>query len=61
VDSKAHKANIISENEYVECGACIVQCPADALAFVDATGRRIPPDELRRYKVNLLDERARAT
>jgi len=61
VDSKGHKASIISESECVQCGACIVQCPEDALAFVDGNGRRIPPDELRRYKVNLLGERARAT
>jgi translation initiation factor RLI1 len=60
LDSKAHKASIISENECVQCGACIVQCPEDALAFVDGS-RRIPPDEVRRYKVNLLGERARAT
>jgi len=59
VDSKAHKASIISENECVQCGACIVQCPEDALAFVDGSGRRIPPDEIRRYKVSLLGERTR--
>jgi NAD-dependent dihydropyrimidine dehydrogenase PreA subunit len=61
VDSKAHKASIISENECVQCGACIVQCPEDALAFVDGSGRRIPPDEIRRYKLNLLGERSRAS
>lgn len=61
VDSKAHKASIISENECVQCGACIVQCPEDALAFVDGSGRRIPPDEIRRYKLNLLGERTRAS
>jgi NAD-dependent dihydropyrimidine dehydrogenase PreA subunit len=60
LDSKAHKASIISENECVKCGACIVQCPEDALAFVDGSGRRIPPDEIRRYKVSLLGERTRA-
>ena len=60
LDSKAHKASIISENECVQCGACIVQCPEDALAFVDRSGRRIPPDEIRRYKVSLLGERTRA-
>jgi hypothetical protein len=31
-----------------------------ALAFVDRGGQRISPDEIRRYKVNLLGERARA-
>jgi NAD-dependent dihydropyrimidine dehydrogenase PreA subunit len=61
LDSKTHKASIISENECVQCGACIVQCPEDALAFVDGSGRRIPPDEIRRYKVNLLGERTRAS
>ena len=61
VDSKAHKVSIISENECVQCGACIVQCPEDALAFVDGSGRRIPPDEIRRYKVSLLGERTRAS
>jgi NAD-dependent dihydropyrimidine dehydrogenase PreA subunit len=60
IDSNLHKASIISENECVQCGACIVQCSEDALAFVDRGGRRIPPDEIRRYKVNLLGERARA-
>ena len=60
LDSKAHKASIINENECVQCGACIVQCPEDALAFVDGSGRRIPPDEIRRYKVSLLGERTRA-
>jgi NAD-dependent dihydropyrimidine dehydrogenase PreA subunit len=61
IDSKAHKASIISENECVQCGACIVQCPEDALAFVDGSGHRIPPDEIRRYKLNLMGERARAS
>jgi ferredoxin len=61
IDSKAHKVRIISENECVQCGACIVQCPEDALAFVDASGERIPPEEIRRYKVNLMGERRRAS
>ena len=57
IDSQAHKASIISENECVQCGACIVQCPEDALAFVDRRGRRIPPEEIRKYKLNLMGER----
>jgi NAD-dependent dihydropyrimidine dehydrogenase PreA subunit len=61
IDSKAHKASIISDNGCVQCGACIVQCPEDALAFVDSSGRRIPPEEIRRYKLNLMGERARAS
>jgi NAD-dependent dihydropyrimidine dehydrogenase PreA subunit len=45
------------EERCVRCGACIVQCPLDALAFEDAAGRRIPPDEIRRFKLNLLGRR----
>lgn len=61
IDSQAHKASIISENECVQCGACIVQCPEDALAFADRSGHRIPPEEIRRYKLNLMGERVRAS
>lgn len=39
------------------CGACIVQCPVDALAFVTAGGERISPDTVRRYKLNLMGQR----
>jgi len=41
----------------VQCGACIVQCPHDALAFRDSRGRRIPPETVRTYKLNLLGTR----
>lgn len=41
------------------CGACIVQCPTDALAFVTPAGKRIPPEEIRRYKLNLMGRRMR--
>jgi NAD-dependent dihydropyrimidine dehydrogenase PreA subunit len=41
----------------IRCGACIVQCPMDALALVDEAGTRIEPDVLRRYKLNLLGQR----
>jgi len=57
IDSKLHKARILSESECVQCGACIVQCPEDALAFVDPVGRRIPPEQIRKYKLNLTGDR----
>jgi ferredoxin len=40
-----------------QCGACIVQCPVDALAFVTRAGERVPPQDIRRYKLNLMGER----
>jgi NAD-dependent dihydropyrimidine dehydrogenase PreA subunit len=41
----------------VRCGACVVQCPMDALHFEDAAGRRIEPGTIRRYKLNLAGRR----
>lgn len=57
IDSRLHKARILEGSECVQCGACIVQCPEDALAFVDPSGRRIPPEQIRKYKLNMLGER----
>ncbi len=41
----------------VRCGACVVQCGVDALAFEDEHGARIPPETIRRFKLNLLGRR----
>lgn len=41
----------------IRCGACVVQCPMDALAFEDDAGRRVEPETIRRYKLNLLGRR----
>jgi ferredoxin len=43
-----------------QCGACIVQCPVDALAFITPDGVRVPPQHVRRYKLNLMGERRAA-
>jgi NAD-dependent dihydropyrimidine dehydrogenase PreA subunit len=42
----------------VQCGACIVQCPADALSFHDPNGGLIPPEVVRKFKLNLVGSRA---
>ena len=42
----------------VRCGACVVQCPMDALSFEDENGARVAPDTIRRFKLNLLGKRA---
>ncbi len=42
----------------IRCGACVVQCPLDALRFEDEDGVRIEPETIRRYKLNLLGKRA---
>ena len=42
----------------VRCGACLVQCPMDALHFEDERGSRIEPDTIRRFKLNLMGQRS---
>jgi NAD-dependent dihydropyrimidine dehydrogenase PreA subunit len=42
----------------VRCGACVVQCPVDALCFEDEGGSRIEPDTIRRFKLNLMGQRS---
>lgn len=43
----------------VQCGACIVQCPFDALSFAGPSGEVIAPDIIRTYKLNLMGQRLR--
>lgn len=53
----ARKIEIAYDDRCVRCGACVVQCPMDALFFEDESGKRIPPEVIRRYKLNLLGRR----
>lgn len=58
IDAHRHKAVIALRDACVQCGACVVQCPEDALAFVAPSGERIAPETIRKYKLNLLGQRA---
>ncbi|MEN8184094.1 MAG: HgcAB-like fusion protein [Myxococcota bacterium] len=51
------KVDLVHDDRCIRCGACIVQCPMDALHFSDGAGRTIPPDVIRRFKLNLLGRR----
>jgi NAD-dependent dihydropyrimidine dehydrogenase PreA subunit len=54
----ARKVDLAHDERCVQCGACVVQCPEDALYFRDDAGRRIEPQVIRRYKLNLMGRRA---
>ncbi|MFQ6000166.1 MAG: 4Fe-4S binding protein, partial [Anaerolineae bacterium] len=41
----------------VQCGACIVQCPFDALYFKSPKGEIILPETIRKFKLNLIGKR----
>ncbi len=52
-----HKVAIAHADRCIRCGACLVQCPQDALSFETANGRRIGPETIRRFKLNMLGKR----
>jgi NAD-dependent dihydropyrimidine dehydrogenase PreA subunit len=57
VDKNRHIATITMASRCVQCGACIVQCPFDALYFKSPKGEIIPPETVRRFKLNLIGKR----
>ncbi len=58
IDTSIHQAVIALSDACVQCGACVVQCPEDALAFIGPGGKRIAPQTIRKYKLNMLGRRA---
>jgi len=51
------KVDLARSEHCICCGACIVQCPEDALFFENEKGERIEPDTIRRFKLNLMGRR----
>ena len=52
------RIELAHDDRCVRCGACVVQCPKDALYFEDGAGGRIEPETLRRFKLNLAGRRS---
>jgi ferredoxin len=59
VQGRPGKATMPGADRCVQCGACIVQCPCDALSFVSPGGEVLAPETVRRYKLNMMGKRAR--
>ena len=57
VDHIRHLATLPKAHQCVQCGACIVQCPFDALHFQSPSGDVVPPETVRSFKLNLLGHR----
>jgi NAD-dependent dihydropyrimidine dehydrogenase PreA subunit len=57
IDHDRRLAFLPRAEQCVQCGACIVQCPFDALHFRSQTGDIVAPDTIRRFKLNLLGNR----
>ena len=54
---ESHKVELAHDERCIRCGACVVQCPKDALFFEDPSGARIEPELIRKFKLNLLGKR----
>jgi len=57
VDKKQHTATMPGVQRCIRCGACIVQCPFDALWFETSDGEVLSPDTVRTFKLNLMGKR----
>ena len=57
VDRGRRLAFLPRAGQCVQCGACIVQCPCDALHFCSPKGDVVTPDTIRTFKLNLLGNR----
>jgi ferredoxin len=57
IDLDRRLATLPRAHACVQCGACIVQCPFDALHFRQPDGGLVEPDTIRRFKLNLIGNR----
>ncbi len=57
IDVNRHVASMPKIKRCVRCGACIVQCPFNALHFKGPKGKIIPPETIRKFKLNLMGKR----
>jgi NAD-dependent dihydropyrimidine dehydrogenase PreA subunit len=59
IDHGRRLALLPRAEQCVQCGACIVQCPFDALHFRNQHGEVLAPDTIRKFKLNLLGSRVK--
>jgi NAD-dependent dihydropyrimidine dehydrogenase PreA subunit len=58
MDGPRRKVAIANPEQCIRCGACIVQCPEDALRFRFADGRVVEAETVRRTRLNMLGRRS---
>jgi NAD-dependent dihydropyrimidine dehydrogenase PreA subunit len=61
IDHGQRLAVLARPADCVQCGACIVQCPFDALHFEGRDGHVVAPSTIREHKLNLLGSRRSPT
>ena len=58
MNGRRRKVEINKPDQCIQCGACIVQCPTDALRFRYDDGRVVEAPTIRRTRMNLLGRRS---
>ncbi len=58
MDGQRRKVTLAKPDACLLCGACIVQCPDDALQFRFDDGRVVQPETVRSTRLNLLGRRS---
>jgi len=58
MNGRIRKVEIVRPDDCIQCGACIVQCPSDALRFRRPDGRVVEPETIRTTRLNLLGSRS---
>jgi NAD-dependent dihydropyrimidine dehydrogenase PreA subunit len=58
MDGRRRKVRIARPDDCLRCGACVVQCPEDALQFRFADRRIVPPSVVRTTRMNMLGRRS---
>jgi len=60
IDTKYNKVKMPGVARCVACGACIIQCPNDALRFRGPNGKEIFPEMIRKYKLDIFGKRLKS-
>ncbi len=57
MNGRRRKVEILEPGQCIQCGACIVQCPSDALLFRYADGSTVEAPTIRSTRMNMLGKR----
>lgn len=58
MNGRRRKVEIARPDQCIQCGACIVQCPENALRFRYDDGRVVEAPTIRRTRMNMLGRRS---
>jgi ferredoxin len=57
MNGRRRKVEIQNPDQCIQCGACVVQCPEDALMFRYSDGSVVEAPTIRKTRMNMLGRR----